>query len=104
MPVESVGRITRLRPRPIAADVDARHLHGRRHRQQRPHVAAIRERLKLLELEVLLHTRAGGVNDWRCARHGHRFLQRGEAEFDVHIRREAQRDLYAITLQRVEAG
>ena len=101
---EAVGGVAGLRAGAVAADVDARHLHRRRHRQQRPHVAAVRNRVQLLELEVLLHARRGRVDDRRRAGHRDRLLQRGERELDVQVGGEAQRDLHAFTLEGIEAG
>ena len=65
------------------------------YREQRPHVAAVGNRLQLIELEVLLDARGRGVNDRRRAADRHGFLQRGERELHIHIGSEAQRNLDA---------
>src|SRR5262249_21470601 len=93
-----------LRAGAVAADVDTRHLNGWRHGEERPHVAGVRQALQLFELEVLLNTSGGRIDDGRLAGDGDRLLQCGELEFDVHIGGEAQRDLNAFTLHRVETG
>ena len=83
--VLAVGAVVGLCAGAVAADVDARHLHGRRHRQQRPHVAAVGDRLQLLELEVLHDARRGGVDDRRLAGDGYGLLQGRQRELDVHV-------------------
>jgi hypothetical protein len=100
---ETVGRVAGLRARAVAADVDARELHGRRHGEERPHIAAVRDGRELLGLEVLHRARRGGVDDWRLTRDRHRLLQRREGQLDVHVGREAQRDLNPLALDDVEA-
>ena len=59
----AVGRVARLRAGAVTAHVDAVDRDPRRHGEQRPHVAGVRQRLKLLHLEVLLNTRVRGVDD-----------------------------------------
>ena len=100
----AIGRVARLRAGAVATDVDAAHLHRGRHREQRPHVAPVRDRLQLLHLEVLLHARRAGVDHGGRPADRHRLLQRGECELDVDLRREAQPNRNAITLEGIETG
>ena len=100
----AIGAVAGLRAGAVAADVDAAHLHGRGDREQCPHVTAVRDRLQLLHLEVLLHARRAGVDHRRRTADRHGLLQRREAELDVHLRGEAQADRYGVALERVEAG
>ena len=101
---EAVGRVARLRAGAVAADVDTGHLHGRRHGEQRPHVAPVGDRLQLLGLEVLLNTGGRGVDDGRLAGDRDGLLQGRERQFDVQVGREAQRELDAFAPHRVESG
>ena len=104
LPAQAVGGVSGLRAGTVAADVDARQLHRRRHREQRPQVAAVGNRGELLRLERLHRPGGGGVDDRRVAGHGHRFLQRRQCHLDVDVRGEAERDLDAFSPDGVEPG
>ena len=62
---EAVGGIAGLGACAVAADVDTRPSHAGRNREQRPHVAPVRDRLELVELEVLHDTRRRRIDDRR---------------------------------------
>ena len=93
LPGLAVGRVAGLRAGAVAGHVDAAHHHRRCDREQRPHVAAVGQRLHLIHLEVLLHAGSAGVDDRRHAADRDAFpAAAASARIGVDLRRKPERD------------
>ncbi len=76
----------------IAGDVDGVDLDSRHLLDQRPDVASRRDLGQLVLREILAGLDLPRVDQGGRARHGHRFLHRGQLQLHVHLRVLADRD------------
>ena len=99
-----IGAITALCAGGTPADIDARHRHARRLRQDGPHVASTGNRGQFFG--VVVGRRPGGrhIDHRRCPGHRHRFLQSGDCHRDVERRREPERHANTLAQDVGESG